>query len=164
MRQSCSNSAWKIRALNNGANDLETLKTGLVNLKYQVSDLKLNLQRTEISERVRSSYTASTEKKISAHVGQLYIILNEIKSDDFLVIPINKGKSFIIGRVVKIKNITSDGIISIDFSVLREDVSLKEFDQDLRYSFMAIMQICEISRNNAFLRISKVSEGLDDPG
>jgi len=121
------------------------------------------MSRVDIEKIVRQSYKSSTEKRISAHTGQIYRLLNEVKAGDLAVVPVNKGNSILLGRITETVQISGSGVISLGMTLLREGVSLKEFDQDLRYSFMAIMKFCEIRRNNAFSRLEKIAQGSNKP-
>jgi predicted Mrr-cat superfamily restriction endonuclease len=163
MENLTKNRAWKIRSNYQSPQDIDRLRSGLVTVVYEVSGLRLSMSRVDIEKIVRQSYKSSTEKRISAHTGQIYRLLNEVKAGDLAVVPVNKGNSILLGRITETVQISGSGVISLGMTLLREGVSLKEFDQDLRYSFMAIMKFCEIRRNNAFSRLEKIAQGSNKP-
>ncbi|MDB9801404.1 hypothetical protein OAC01_00380 [bacterium] len=155
--------AWKIRS------EYQKLCKGSSKsyssvLHYPVKNIKVDFSRRQIESEIRSAYVDSSEQQISAHIGQIFLALNHVKPNDLIVIPKNKGKLFTIGVVEEVPQISLDGNISFQFSMKRKDIPLSLFDQDLRYSFMAIMKICEVTRNNAAERLIAISNGNDDPG
>ena len=90
--------------------------------------------------------------------------MNKVTLNDLIIIPTDRGKLFTIGIVEKLPRISLKGDIYFQFSMKRKDIPLSLFEQDLRYSFMAIMKICEVKRNNAVERLISISNGADDPG
>ena len=155
--------AWKLRGeygnLNNGSS-----KSYEVVIHYPVKNIKFDFSRNQIESQIRSAYAESSEQKINAHTGQIFTALNKVKPKDLVIIPTNKGKFFTIGVVEKVPKISLEGNVKFEFSMKRKDIPLSLFDQDLRYSFMAIMKICEVKRNNAAERLISISNGADDPG
>lgn len=155
--------AWKVRT------QYEHVKDNLAEnyygfIEYNVSDLTTKMSKIDIERFVRTAYASSTEKRIGAHVGQIFTALNEVSVGDILVIPTEKSKFFTIGVINSDPCVTKSGKIVFSFLMKREGIPKLLFKQDLRYSFMAIMQICEIKRNGAFQRLLRVADGDDDPG
>lgn len=156
--------AWKIRSASFNSNILVENQPGNITLDYGIQGLKPEMARKEIEHLVRQSYQGSSEKRISAHIGQIYRILNEIVADDIIVAPIKKSTQFCIGSVeLKRPQIRGTSII-LSATWLRVDIPIIEFQLDLRYSFMAIMKICEVKRNNAPSRLHEIAAGKVDPG
>jgi restriction system protein len=155
--------AWKVRAQYAHVEDsISENYSGFI--EYNVPDLTENMSRIDIEKLVRTAYVSSTEKRIRAHVGQIFTALNEVCVGDILVIPTQKSKLYTIGIVNSTPHVTKDGKIVFSFSMKREGIPKSIFKQDLRYSFMAIMQICQIKRNSALQRLLQIADGNDDPG
>lgn len=156
--------AWKVRLGSPCEDMLAYLGKGEVLLDYGVDSLVPRMSKGAIESLLRKQYHESSEKRISAHTGQIYRILNEIVSEDLIVVPIDKSTKFCIGSIQDShpKVIGTDLIFSVKW--LRIGIPLNEFQQDLRYSFMAIMKICEVKRNNAVSRLYDISKSKPDPG
>jgi restriction system protein len=156
--------AWKVRMGSSCEDILAYLEKGEVLLDYGVDSLAPRMSKGAIESLLRKQYHESSEKRISAHTGQIYRILNEIVSDNLIVVPIDRSTQFCIGAIQNNhpKVIGTDLIFSVKW--LRNSIPLNEFQQDLRYSFMAIMKVCEIKRNNAVSRLYDISKGKPDPG
>ena len=156
--------AWKVRVEISDAYSLERFDHGIVKLDYGINGILLGMTKQSIAEIVRPTYTSSTEKRISAHIGQIYTAVNDIKIGDLLVVPTEKGRSFSIGDVHSIGIADDNQSIEILTNWKRREIPLFDFHQDLRYSFMAIMKLCEVKRNNAAYRLHTIANGNPDPG
>jgi predicted Mrr-cat superfamily restriction endonuclease len=69
-----------------------------------------------------------------------------------------------IGKVVSDQPSVTGTKLEVVVTWLDPEVPLARFDQDLRYSFMAIHKFCGVSRNGAAQRILAISQGEADPG
>jgi restriction system protein len=159
----CSPLAWKLRCEYKSLHKVSSKSYEAV-IHYPVKNIKFEYSRTQIESQIRSAYADSSEKRIKAHTGQIFAALNKVKPKDLVIIPTNKGKFFTIGVIEKLPEISLEGSIKFQFLMKRKDIPLSLFDQDLRYSFMAIMKLCEVKRNNAAQRLMSISNGADDPG
>lgn len=155
--------AWKIRAEYRLRDSMQQLLNGNVRLDYGVAGLLPGMSRAEILSRVRETYTSSTSKRISDHTGQLYRLLTEIQVGDLILVPFENGSRFFIGTVWGAPRILESTVVNFRVDWMRTDVALLEFDQDLRFSFMAIMRVCEVARNEAPHRLELVGNRLPDP-
>lgn len=154
--------AWKLRGEYRKLSNCEA-KNYIIVLNYPVKNIKFNYSKRQIENEIRLNYADATEKQISAHAGQIFTSLNYVNEKDIVIIPTNKGKFFTIGVVEQVPKISMKGDVIFQFAMKRKDIPLSLFDQDLRYSFMAIMKICEVKRNNAAQRLMSISNGSDDP-
>lgn len=156
--------AWKVR-VDSSAEDITTqLESGEVKLDYGILGLEPAMPRKDIESLVRQSYQGSSEKRISAHIGQIYRILNEFSTNDIVVVPVEKSTKFCVGEIYKDKSQVFGKTLILPIKWLRIDIPKNNFQQDLRYSFMAIMKVCEVKRNNAPSRLYDIAMGKDDPG
>jgi len=152
--------AWKLRV---DASNADELEAGNLSLDYGVRGLHLKMSKSSIETLIRPLYEASTQKRLSAHTGQIYTILNDIMIDDIVIVPHAKGKLFHLGLVVSVTVEPTDSNIRVLVRWKRKGVPLATFDQDLRYSFMAIMRLCEVKRNNAVQRLQAIAPLGRDP-
>ena len=69
-----------------------------------------------------------------------------------------------LGEVLSERPVIDGGRMSVEVRWLQTNIPLSLFEQDLRYSFMAIHKFCEVSRNNAAYRLFEMAKGKADPG
>ena len=156
--------AWKIRVDVHDKSQMAMLHKGEVVIDYSIPNLSSNFDKQELIEFIKPHYSSSSSKRLKAHAGQLFSALTQIHSEDLIIVPIDRGHFFHIGKVkFDMPNIHGTRI-SRKVEWLRENIPLSLFDQDLQYSFMAIMKLCEVKRNNAFRRLSEIANGESDPG
>ena len=163
MEKVISRQAWKLRTTYKKCK-YNSPTTHSCSLLYPVNGIRDDYSREQIEKQIRISYCDTTEKQISAHTGQIFTALNRVKLNDLVIIPTDKGRFFTFGLISDTPKISLDGEIKFRFCMQREGVPISTFNQDLRYSFMAIMKICEVRRNSAFDRLLEISNGSDDPG
>lgn len=156
--------AWKVRVYSQADNLIEFLGRKEVVIDYGIEGLSAEMTKQSIEHLIRMQNSDYSEKRISAHTGQVYRILNEVNKDDIFVSPIEKGTIFCIGSVDTDRPNIHDTRITFPIKWLRTEVPLGAFQQDLRYSFMAIMKVCEVKRNNALRRLIAIANGQADPG
>ena len=156
--------AWKLRPGSDDAIIRNLLKTGIVTLDYGVPNLSLDMDKDKLRLVLREADPDISDKRVSAHAGQLLTLLIKIKKNDFLLVPRDRGKNMIIGKVLSSPPSINGSKISLRAKWLQEAVPISTFEQDLQYSFMAIMKLCEVKRNNAVTRISEIATGKPDPG
>jgi restriction system protein len=94
-------------------------------------------------------------------VGQIWDFIKEIKKGDLVALPLKTQSSIAIGRI---EGDYEDREISPEVKHIRKVKWLKiiprsEFDQDLLFSLGAFSTVCEIKRNDAEKRVSRLLEG-----
>lgn len=156
--------AWKVRIDAEDAATVSEIEDGILSIYYDVENLKIGMMKNDIELIVKSSYLDSSQKKISAHIGQIYTALNEIKSGDYVIVPTRKSSVYYIGIISSVITNKRGNSIIINAVWRRKNVAPSEFQQDLRYSLMAIMKICEVRRNGAAKRLAVIANGAPDPG
>jgi predicted Mrr-cat superfamily restriction endonuclease len=156
--------SWKIRVDDSDDEILKKLSQGDVIIDYGVDCLIPGCSKEEVLKILRLAYSESSPKRIAAHAGQIYNALSQMSKNDLIVVPINKGQNFHIGRIISNRPSIIGTQIVRRVKWVRRDIPLSNFEQDIRYSFMAIMKVCEVKRNNSFTRLSAVAEGDADPG
>lgn len=156
--------AWKFRPGSQESVIQEVLKCGCVNLDYGTPGIRKEMTRAELIALLRAHNPDRSDKGIRAHAGQLDTLFNGVKKGDLALVPRNHGRLLMIGEITSDQPSVSRSMVEVKVSWLAADVPLANFDQDLRYSFMAIHKFCEVSRNGAPERIIKIARGEPDPG
>ena len=156
--------AWKVRAHSQADNLIEFLARKEATLDYGIEGLRIAMTKDAIESLIRMQCPDYSEKRISAHTGQIYRILNETKRGDIFLVPTSKGTKFCIGSVDVDRPEIKDTKMTFSIKWLRTEIPLEAFQQDMRYSFMAIMKVCEVKRNNALRRLLAIANGQADPG
>jgi len=161
---SLENRAWKIRVDTNDEEMLSMLLKGNVILDYSVPGLVPGIDKDRVAEIIEPYYKGSSTKRLRAHVGQIFRALSQIRAGDLIIVPIDKGKLVSIGNVVSNNPVIRHTEISRQVNWISENLPVVNFEQDLQYSFMAIMKLCEVRRNKAFERLTVIASGEEDPG
>lgn len=154
--------AWKFRVGPMVTSVSEFLSRKTICVDYGVEGLRGGQNKEAIEEILRTAYLDSTQKRISAHVGQLHTILNDISEGDIIVVPIRKSSEYCIGIVESEQPNVNGSTICFSVKWKRTEIPLTAFQQDLRHSFKAIMKVCEIKRNNAVDRLQNMANGGTD--
>jgi predicted Mrr-cat superfamily restriction endonuclease len=156
--------AWKFRPGSEEDTIREVLETGCIRLDYNVSGLRPQITRDKIIEALRVQNPKRSDKGVAAHAGQIAALFSKVKKGDLALVPRDKGRSMMIGRVVSDQPSVTGTKLEVVVTWLDPEVPVARFDQDLRYSFMAIHKFCGVSRNGATQRILAISQGEADPG
>lgn len=108
-----------------------------------------------------------TPRTAGNFAGQLWAFTLSMKEGDIVVMPRKQTSQIALGRIKgPYKYELIDGeyrhVRAVDW--IRTDIPRSAFQQDLLYSFGAMLTVCNISRNNAEQRIADVLAGKSDPG
>ncbi len=156
--------AWKFRPGSDEKTVRDTLKSGLIRLDYEVLGLRSDMSREELVASLRKNYPDRSKRGVGARAGQLVTLFREVTKGDLALVPRDKGRSMMIGEITSDRPTVSETHVEVQVKWIDAEVPLSQFDQDLRYSFMAIHKFCGISRNNAPERLQKIAKGELDPG
>lgn len=156
--------AWKLRPGSDEGTILGVLKTGTVQLDYEVPGLHPNMTREDLISAIRTHNPHRSEKGVRARAGQLVALFGNVAKGDLAIIPRDKGKAMMIGEIISDRPSVSGATVEVQVRWIDQNVPLSRFDQDLRYSFMAIHKFCGVSRNNAPERLKRIANGEQDPG
>ena len=156
--------AWKLRP----GSDIKTiervLKGSKVRLDYEVPGLQSDMSRETLINLIRAHNPDRTDKGVRARAGQLATLFNTVSKGDLAVVPRDKGKAIMIGKIISRPSVVSGTCVEIRVDWINSNVPLDQFEQDLQYSFMAIHKFCGVSRNNAPERLLQIANGHPDPG
>lgn len=156
--------AWKLRLGSDDKTVPEVVKTGLVRLDYEVPGLRPDMAREELIRAIRNYNPDRSDKGVRARAGQLDALFNQVRKGDLALVPRNKGRAMMIGEILSDRPTVSGPTVEVQVRWIDADVPISRFDQDLRYSFMAIHKFCGISRNEAARRLFRIAQGESDPG
>lgn len=156
--------AWKLRPGSDDKTVQYTLQTGIVRLDYEVSGLHPDMTREELVEAIQNNNRDRSKKGVRARAGQISTLFNQVRKGDLALVPRDKGRSMMIGEVLSEQPTVDGTSILVQVRWMDPEVPMSRFDQDLRYSFMAIHKFCGVSRNDAVRRLLRIAKGETDPG
>ncbi|MBU1106389.1 MAG: restriction endonuclease [Candidatus Riflebacteria bacterium] len=150
---------WLVRCGRHGEYEQRFLGDNRIYLTWeQVSkDLAKIEQQNEIYNLLLNTNSGESSGKCSNHAGQIWAFSHRMQLGDLVVVPskfqpvINIAE--ITGNYAFDKKATPEYRHYRSVKWLKRDIPRNRFDQDLLYSFGAIMTICQISRNDAENRI-----------
>jgi restriction system protein len=150
---------WMVRAGRHGEHEPRFFADNRIYLTWKemgedLHDLK---ERAAVRKRLAEHYPAATSAKLSNNTGQIAAFLFDMNADDLVVVQ-RKGKSAMaIGKITG--PYTFDASADMPYRHYRDvhwlnlDLPRSAFDQDLFFSFGAIMTICTIKRHDAEKRV-----------
>ena len=156
--------AWKLRPGSDEETVQNTLRTGKVRLDYEVRGLRPDMTLEDMIKAIRTHNPDRSNKGIRARAGQINALFNQVRKGDLALVPRDKGRSMMIGEILSDQPSVTGTSLEVQVRWIDEDVPLSRFDQDLRYSFMAIHKFCGVSRNKAPERLKRIANGESDPG
>jgi len=156
--------AWKLRPGSDNKTVQDTLRTGVVRLDYEVPGLRPDMTREEMIDAIRTSNPDRSDKGVRARAGQIDALFNQVRQGDLALVPRDKGRSMMIGEVLSERPAVNGTVVEVQVRWMDPEVPMSRFDQDLRYSFMAIHKFCGVSRNDAVQRLVRIAKGETDPG
>jgi len=155
---------WMVRAGRNGEQEEGALEHGVATIGWnELPDLSSIRSRDELKELYEEHNPGETKMQVANAVGQLWAFISRIQRDDLVVLPLKTRAALAIGRV------TGPYAYRVDLSPnihharpvewTRTDLPRAAFEQDLLYSFGAIMTVCQIQRNDAERRVRAILAG-----
>lgn len=148
-----------VRAGRRGAQESVATDQNVITINWnELPDLSSLKTRDELEELYRETYPESEKMKKANHVGQIWRFFHNIQIGDLVALPLSTQSAIIFGSV---KSEYKFERLAEDVKHIREVAWIKTIprtaiDQDLLYSFGAIMTVCEIKRNDAEKRIKAI--------
>jgi restriction system protein len=106
---------------------------------------------------MQQQYPGEPARRIGNWSGQVWAFALAMKAGDWVVVPRKSSGSIAVGEIKTGYTFdpSADSLCRHYHAVqwLNEDIPRSSFDQDLLYSFGAIMTVCEIKRNDAEKRV-----------
>lgn len=151
---------WLVRAGGRGEHELRFIEDGRIYLTWEgltESDLSAIPDYDGIKQLLIQTYPGEPVRRIGNWCGQIWAFALAMKPGDWVVVPRKSSGTIAIGEIKSgyTFDATAEPIYRHYRTVkwLNTDVPRSAFDQDLLYSFGAIMTICEIKRNDAEKRV-----------
>lgn len=156
---------WLVRTGKYGEHEARFLEDERIYLTWEnMTDLDLGTASDYggIKALVQQRYPNEPSRRLGNWAGQIWAFALAMKPGDWVVVPRRSNGSIAIGEVKG--GYTFDPAAEPMYRHYRSvqwlntDVPRSAFDQDLLYSFGAIMTICEIKRNDAEKRIRAMAQ------
>jgi restriction system protein len=158
---------WLVRAGRNGERELDVISQSRLMLGFsEVGDLSRLGTREAVQAEVRQSMPDAKEGQVRNFAAQLNQFANQMAIGDLVVLPRRLVSGIAMGRITGPYVFDPGGSYRHTRTVKweREAVPRQSFQQDLRFSFGAIMTVCEVKRNNALARVEAMLKNGTDPG
>ena len=155
-------SLWLVRAGRYGEHEKKFLDENRIYLTWRrlACDLTSLGEQRELRTLCEETYPDASKHKISNHVGQIWRFCKEIHPGDWIIVPSKQRSSIHVAEVKGKYVFNLDGEEPYyhyrDVEWIAQDVPRSNFDQDLLYSFGAMMTICRIHRNGAERRVREM--------
>ncbi len=154
---------WLVRAGRHGEQEEAALEKGAAVIGWdELPDLTPIKSREALAQLLKQTYPDEGPNRLANWNGQLWAFRDRIQKDDLVVLPLKRRSAIAIGRIAgdySYQPQGTPGYHTRPVKWLKTDIPRTAFDQDLLYSFGAFMTVCQISRNNAELRIKAVLQG-----
>ena len=156
------------RAGRNGEDEAYAVENNIAVIGFrEVPSLKGAKDYEAVVSLVNDALPGRKPRAIANFARQLWAFAHVMKEGDVVVLPLKLAPQIAIGRVTgpyEYGKVNSALRHTRPVAWLRPDVPRTTFKQDLLYSFGAFMTVCNISRNDAYWRVTAVLEGKPDPG
>lgn len=148
---------WLIRAGKHGEREKIAIDNHVAIVGWEeLSDLSACKSRPELADLLKKTYPDDKSKTLMNWESQIWPILDTIKIDDLVVLPLKTRPEIAIGKVTGPysykANLPGGPYHTRPVQWLKE-FPRSAFDTDLLYSFGAFMTVCRIERNNAEARV-----------
>jgi restriction system protein len=158
---------WLLRGGKYGEHEQKFFTDGRIYLTWDElnADLSTAKDYGEIKDIMRQTYPAAPERRLGNWTGQVWAFALPMKEGDLVIVPRKTTPAMAVGEVTSPYGF--DGTAPSSYQHFRTvkwlsiDIPRSAFDQDLLYSFGAVMTICQIRRNDAEARVrSLVANGF----
>lgn len=154
---------WLVRAGKHGESEKKFLDERRVyltwgGLSHDLTNIKTKAQLRSLLEKV---YPDAPAGRISNNVGQIWAFSKSIEKGDWVVLPSKTKPAIHVAEVIG--DYVFDGAAEDPYYHLRDvrwiaqDIPRSNFDQDILYSLGAFMTVCQISRNDAEVRVKAMA-------
>jgi len=161
-------SLWMVRAGSYGEQEQGALDNGVVTIGWnRFADLSNIKTKEEFSKLYTGVYPdeVDNKRKFANQVGQVWRFIHDIEKGDLVALPLKTQSAIAIGKVeeeYQYKQL-ADNIKHIIKVKWLKTIPRSALDQDLLYSFGALLTVCQISRNNAENRIRELLQNKEFP-
>lgn len=158
---------WLVRAGRNGERELDVISQSRLMLGFsEVGDLSGFGTREAVQAEVQRSLPDAKDGQVRNFATQLNQFANQMSIGDLVVLPRRLVSGIAIGRITGPYVFDPGGSFRHTRTVKweREAIPRQSFQQDLRFSFGAVMTVCEVKRNNALVRVEAMLRNGTDLG
>jgi len=127
-----------------------------------VGDLASLRERPELTDLLRKAYPEEKSNTLKKWESELWSFAHEIKPGDLIVFPPKHRSVMVIGEVSEAYRFIKDNPVGMKHtrSVKSwQEFPRNQFDQDLLYSFGALLTVCRVQRNQAEERVRALVTG-----
>lgn len=156
---------WLVRLGRNGEREAQAQERGVLTIGFSINqDIRSKKDRDAIQEVLTQVHPGAPTARLRNYAAQVNQFVNVALTNDLVVSPMKTNSTIWIGRLSGDYCPGPNGEVTRPVHWLRKDIPRDAFKQDLLYSFGAFMTVCEISRNQALIRVQKVVQTGVDPG
>lgn len=156
---------WLVRTGRYGEHEARFIEDGRIYLTWEdltESDMSGIPDFDGIKQLLQKRYPGEGPRKIGNWTGQVWAFVVAMKPGDWIVVPSKTSATIAIGEVFTSyafdPNAEPIYRHSRQIKWLNTAVPRSAFDQDLLYSFGALLTICEIRRNDAEKRVRAMAQ------
>lgn len=163
-------SLWVVRTGKHGQHEQRFLESGRIYLTWDGFDRNLGKvgDQAELTNAIREVYPDAPLGRARNNAAQMWTFAQRMKVGDWVLVP-SKQKAAIhvaevVGRYDFDKSAEDPYFHSRKVKWIAKDLPRSVFDQDLLYSFGAIMTIFGVTRNDAEQRVRTMAKAGWQPG
>ena len=159
---------YLVRAGRSGEDEDRALEDNVAIIGFrQILSLAIATDYESVHRIVSEALPDAKPRAVGNFAGQLSAFAVAMQEGDLVVLPRKRTSQIAIGRVTgpyQYRQVDGTFRHTRPVEWLQTDLPRTVFEQDLLYSFGALMTVCNISRNDAERRVAVVVEGKPDPG
>lgn len=150
---------WMVRAGKYGEQENIIFENNVFAVEWnELGDLSKIKTKDELKEIYQKIYTDTSKNRMATHISQIWRFVHEIKIGDLVSIPLKIKNSIMFGIVegeYKYQKL-SENVKHTRKAKWIKEIPRTEIEQDLLYSFGALLTVCQIKKNNAERRIKQL--------
>lgn len=158
------NRLWMVRLGKFGEQEARALETGELATGWELPDISSANTRDAVLTALSNALPEEQPGTLRNWAAQLNQLKNVAVPGDLVITPLKTTGRLAVGRIKGGYIHTLDGAPARRVDWLRTDLPRDALKQDLLYSLGASQTICEISRNDAFERVTAAVKTGVDPG
>lgn len=157
-----------VRAGRNGEDENYALENNVAIIGFtRYPSLSAVSSYEDIVNIIKNTTPEDSTRATGNFAGQLWAFTLSMQIGDIVVLPRKLTAQVALGRVTgpyKYQPVNGKDRHTRAVQWIRTDIPRADFNQDLLYSFGALLTVCNITRNNAAQRIQAILDGKGDPG
>lgn len=155
---------WLVRAGSHGEYEQKFLEESRIfltwdGLSHELSGME---DRGQLRALLEDVYSDAPKGRIRNYVGQIWAFSQSIAVGDWVILPSKQKPAIHVAEVKGNYTFNPEGEDPFfhyrEIEWIAQDVPRTNFDQDLLYSFGAFMTVCQVSRNDAEVRVRNMAK------